>query len=337
MSKQTKNHIGISRYVGSIIVIVFIFTLISGCNYRIVAIETPTAANVNLPNIQATETSIAATITSLSIASVEIPINNTPAPVESATPTLIPEQSIAPSAPTFDEWVKSARILLFEDMVGRPKVRRYVKETLERMGLNFEDLGSAKGRLKERLILGGTGGQPWDLIILAIENRDAGSVTGEFFNYLRTNLDKGSSVILEAWHLDRIKYGEISPILDRCGIDIENYSRISGSSMEMVLWPLTTHSILTQPNNYPELRNPTGYWSPTDLGDLMYINGKGDAQLLVGININKPLEHGVVAVCLEGQLILQTFSSHNYFIEPMFEAWENYIYNALMVRYQSLY
>jgi len=67
----------------------------------------------------------------------------------------------------------------------------------------------------------------------------------------------------------------------------------------------------------------------------MYLSGEGDAVLLVGRKIDKPDRHGAVAVCMGGQLTLQTFSSHNYPRETMHEIWQNYIYNALKVRYSG--
>ncbi len=283
-----------------------------------------------------------ATVNALILTQTALPLIIQPAPTDMQIipPTYEPVIEVTESIPTpeildINTLMKDARILLFEDMIGRPKTRRVAKETLEGMGLKYEDVGSAKGWLKERLLFGASGGEPWDLIILAVENRTAGSITGEFFSYLRSNLDKGSSVILEAWHLDQIKNGEIKPILDKCGITVENYTGVAGSAMDLVLWPLTTHPILTEPNNYPRLTKPTFYWQPSDYGDLMYITSTGDATLLIGRDSSQPTRHGVVVVCMGGQLIIQTFSSHNYDLDTMKMIWENYIYNALKTRFMG--
>ncbi len=107
--------------------------------------------------------------------------------------------------------------------------------------------------------------------------------------------------------------------------------------MDLVLWPLveTAHPILTEPNNYLSFTKGAYFWSRQDLGDLMDLTGKGDATLLVGRKVTDTTHNGALAVCLGGQLTLQTFSSHTYPREIMEGAWENYIVNALKVRYSG--
>jgi len=304
----------------------------SGCNGNTgngTSNEANLLKTIEAINYQSTIQVMQLTLTAVSSA----PIQSTPSPEQhSSTPTTELSSTLVgtqPAIPSWEERMKKANILLFEDMVGIPKVRRYVKETLDRMGLPYEDIDSSKGKLKERLIFGTRDGQPWDLIILAIENRDAGSVTGEFFSYLLSNIDRGSAVIIEAWHLDRIHNGQIKPILDRCGVDVKNYVGSSGSTNDLLLWPLVDHPILTEPNNYTKLTAPLLYWNPSDYGDLMNLTGQGDAQLIIGLDRADKDKYGVVAVCLDGQLILQTFSSHNYYIDHVTVLWENYIYYLL--------
>lgn len=253
-----------------------------------------------------------------------------PAAVESPLPPM-PE----PNTDTLEERMKSARILLYEDMIGQPKVRRYVKETLEKMGLPYEDMGSAIGRLKERLVFGASAGEPWDLIIVAAEDRNAPQPTGEYFEYIQANMDRGSSVVLETWMLDRISEGKAKPLLDMCGVGITNYTGAYLSDMDMVLWPINSHILLTEPNNYPKLTKPIFFWKPADLGDLMELTGTGDAQLLIGRKSSDNTKYGVLTSCIDGRLIIQTFSSHSYYLEAMEAVWENYIYNALKVRFMG--
>jgi len=52
-----------------------------------------------------------------------------------------------------------------------------------------------------------------------------------------------------------------------------------------------------------------------------------------------PKEHsayGLVAECLDGRMIWQTFSTHDYKDQEMTSLWMNYIYNALQARYEYL-
>ena len=59
------------------------------------------------------------------------------------------------------------------------------------------------------------GGNPWDLVIIAVEYR--AGISGEYFDYLMDVLNQGTSVIVEAYHLDQISQGTVSTILTKCG------------------------------------------------------------------------------------------------------------------------
>ena len=239
------------------------------------------------------------------------------------------------SVESFEVWMKSASILLYEDMVGDPRVLRFVKETLDLMDLNYEDVGNAQGWLKERLNIGAAGGRPWDLIILATEMR--AQISGEYYEYLENNMAQNTSVIIESWYLDAISEGKVRPILKECGVSVKQYSGSYGSLMDLMLWPINgvLHPVLTEPFNYVPLTKGSYFWPPKDLGSLMDLTGEGDAVLLVGRKIDVQDKNGAVAVCMGGQLTIQTFSSHNYPRETMHQIWQNYIYNALKVRYSG--
>jgi len=55
--------------------------------------------------------------------------------------------------------------------------------------------------------------------------------------------------------------------------------------------------------------------------------------LLAGLDPRQPNSAGVLAVCQGGQLILQTFPSHDYPREFMVALWQNYIAQALSYRF----
>jgi len=266
------------------------------------------------------------------------PLANTPVPAVPVEPTDLPRPLITepPPAPEekigFEDWKKSANILLYEDMVAVPKALRYVKATLDRMGMPYTDVGNAQGWLKERLLFGGEGGAPWDLVIIALENR-CPQISGEFFTLMREWMNKGTSVIIESWYLEKIQEGYIRPIVQECGVYLKNYGG-GGTMMDLVLWPLVEHPVLTSPNNYLKFTKGDFFWYG-DIGDMMDLTGKGDAVLLIGRKETDTTHNGALAVCLGGQLTLQTFSSHNYPREIMEGAWENYIENALLIRYNG--
>jgi len=249
-----------------------------------------------------------------------------------------PTQAAAPTsqqpAGDLQTMMKSAKILLYEDIVNDPSESRYVQKTLKAMGLNFKDDGSAKGWLKNDLLGGAPGGGPWDLVILAIETR--GQVSGEYFEYLNDVLNQGTSVILEAWHLDQISGGTVSMILTKCGIQVYPYFPKTGQSLDVVVWPISGasgHPILSDPNSGMSFTRARTKWIWSgDLGDRMALTGNGDAILLMGTNPSENYKDGVLATCMNGQLTHMGFSSHSFEYQTMYPLWENMITNALRVR-----
>lgn len=237
-----------------------------------------------------------------------------------------------PSA-DYDTLLKSANILLYEDMILIPTTKRYAKAALDNMGLNYKDDGNAMGWLKSDLLSGGPDGKGWDLVILALEVRS--NISGEYFTYINQALNQGSSVIIEIWYLDQVSGGTVSSLLSKCGVKVQgNYVGKTGTVNDLLIWPLETgHPILTEPNSGFRFTNVAVYWPFSDLGDLMKKTGKkSDTKFLLGTIAQNKNDHGVLTVCMDGRLIIQTFSSHDMAAEEMIPLWENYIYNALKPR-----
>ena len=230
--------------------------------------------------------------------------------------------------------MKSASILVYEDMVTDPSEALYVKRTLDFMGLNYTWDGNAMGNFKAHLLAGSPRGGPWDLVIVAAETRD--SIQGEFFDYIGDVLNQGSSVVIEAWHLDQISSGTVSGILSRCGVQVYEYFPKTGTANDVVVWPLSgasAHPILSDPNSGLSFTKARTKWIPSgDLGDKMAMTGSGDVQFLMGTNATSQNRDAVLATCMDGQLTLQTFSSHSFPYDRMSPLWENMITNALKVR-----
>jgi hypothetical protein len=254
-------------------------------------------------------------------------------PVVPATP-VVP----APSAANIKEQMKTASVLLYEDMVGDPTQTRFVKKTLDGMGIPYKDDGNAVGWLKSDLLGSAPNGKPWDLVIMAIEMR--GDVSGEYFDYLNDVLNKGTSVILEAWHLDEISQGSIGTILSQCGVVVSQYTPKTMTVNDVILWPLpgmSTNPLLSNPNNATKFTQANDTWiSSGDLGSLIALDGTNkNTALLLGTNAQEPYKKGTLATCMGGQLILQTFSSHSFPYSVVGPLWQNYITNALQKRFMS--
>lgn len=232
--------------------------------------------------------------------------------------------------------MKSASILLYEDIVYRSDTTRYVKRTLDEMGLKYVDTGSAIGRFKSQLLTGGPGGKGWDLIIVASEAKSGAS--GEFYQYISEALDKGSSVIYELWYLDEKMGANGEALLSRCGVEFQRDWANVPPEREVMFPVNDTHPIMHEPNDGLTFTKVTDFWAYNfDLGDLLRKSMVGgDATILVGTIGTESTNHGTLTVCIDDQLTMQTFSTHQLTYDVMRRVWENYIYNALKTRMRHL-
>jgi hypothetical protein len=273
---------------------------------------------------------IAATQSAMETAAAVPPVVDTPEEPAAPTPTLQSQ----PSTEDLRTMMKSASVLVYEDMANDPSEYFYVQRTLDYMGLNYKWDGSAKGSFKTDLLGGSPGGGPWDLVIVAVEYRTG--IQGEFFEYLGDVLNQGTSIIMEAWHLDEISAGTVSNILGRCGVQVYEYFPKTGTANDVVVWPISgasSHPILSDPNSGLSFTKARTKWVPSgDLGDLMALTGSGDAQLLMATDATKRDRDAVLSTCMNGQLTLMTFSSHSFTYDVVSPLWENMITNALRVR-----
>jgi hypothetical protein len=295
-------------------------------------LATSIAQSVQATDLAQQATSLAEQATQIAGAE-EQPTQLPPEEPTTAPPTEPPATQPLPSpTPTQDveQLMRSANILLFEDMAGDFNTTRYIKQTLDSMGLPYTDVKDAAGRYKEHLLSGGPGGQPWDLIISAAESRTG--IQGEFFEYLNDALNRGSSVIIEVYNLDEIGLGKVAVLLSRCGVEFQA-DWWDEPLNEQVLYPLDpTHPVLFTPNSNVSLTNPTGYWL-LELGDLLRTTPGSEATLLLGTRATQKTSYGVSVSCLQGRMIIQTFGTHNYGRDRVTRLWENYIYNTLVARF----
>ncbi len=266
----------------------------------------------------------------------------TPTPTDTPEPPAEPaeDQDSPQTQPTFNEadfetWMKSASILLYEDMAGDFSVTRYIKQALDAMGLRQHvDVKDAMGTFKNQLLSGGPGGQGWDLIISGKEMRT--SIQGEFYVYINDALNLGSSVIIEEWDMDAIASGKISTVLARCGVQFHR-DWLDDNIDRHLLYPVDgTHAIHHYPNEGVSLTNPSGYWIWTDLGDWMKLRPGSSAIPLWSARVNVRDSYLTAVTCLDGQLTIQSYSSHSYGQDRIMLMWQNYIYNALKTRYEYL-
>lgn len=266
----------------------------------------------------------------------------TTAPPTAIPPTAAPAATAEPAAPTaptsnmpdFDTWMKSASVLIFEDIAADYSVYRYVPIALNGMGINYIDEADALGRFKDQLLSNGPGGQGWDLIIAAKEIRS--ELQGEFYVYLNDAITNGSSIIIEEWDMDSLSGGKLSLLTGRCGVDFSRDWQ-SNNIEDTVIYALNgSHRAHHYPNEGLSLTKVTGYWLGFDLGDRMRLSPGSTATPLWGLYATSGNNDIVAVSCVDDRMIIQTYATHSYSQDRIVNVWQNYIYSTLRARYDYL-
>lgn len=281
-----------------------------------------------------------------------VPPTSTPEPILQPTYTLYPtytsqvveqpveEEPVVAEEPlseepsqTFDEWMEGVNILLYDDMLSMWEAQ-VIENAIDGLGLgrNTTNVGDAMGDFLSEM----NSAMVWDLIIVGAESRD--SISGEYFDILADQLDRGSSVVIEIWYIDNVASGRIQPLMQRCGIAFQDdWQRNPNANLNDFLVYLLEpgDSVFSQPNSISLLAPYDIMWVG-DIGDFVKLNSGSDAKLLGGAYANRYSDFGLLAECMDGRMIWQLFSTHDYKTQDMINLWQNYIYNTLQARYEYL-
>ena len=248
----------------------------------------------------------------------------------------VEEETEAPveEAVSFDDWLDDVDILLYDDMYGLGE-SPVIEHAIDGLGLgsNTKNVGGAMGDFLSNL----NSATEWDLIIVAAESRSA--ISGEYFDVLADQLDRGSSIIIEIWYIDDIASGRIQPVMQRCGISFHrDWWRDWNSDLNEYLVYLLDPSdpMFSQPNTISLLIPSASFLWVGDIGDMVEINSGSDAILLGGTQPKTYDAYGTIVECIDGRMVWQTFSTHDYKYQDMINIWQNYIYNTLLARYDYL-
>jgi len=228
--------------------------------------------------------------------------------------------------------MKDAKILVYDAMWARDTA--VIENAIDglALGRNTTNVKDAVGNFISSM----NSANQWDLVIVVSEWRSL--VQGEVFDVIVTQLDRGSSVIFETWYIDQVYNGPIQPIMQRCGISFHrDWWRAPGDDLNDYLVYLLEldDPMFSQPNTISMLVPYDTRWID-DVGDTVKINPGSDAVLLAGRMQKEYTSYGLMVKCMDGRLIWQTFSTHDYKDQDMTNMWQNYIYNALLARYEYL-
>ena len=257
----------------------------------------------------------------------------TPLPTFTAAPVDQPaDTSVPKTAPTQDlkARIKKANVLIFEDIYGYPPLAGNTRVSMAVSRMNFSggtvlNTKDAYGDFKSQL----NSSAKWDLIVVSAESREG--MRGEFWDYLYDQVDRGVGLVAEVYNLNSIANGRISNIMSRCGVAFQqDWQRAQNYDINdySILLLDPAHEIFNTPNTKISLVTPNSYWIG-DAGDFIRLTGSGDAQMLAGIYQAHKSDYGVLASCIEGRFILQTFSTHDYRQDQTVPLWQNMMTSAL--------
>ena len=262
--------------------------------------------------------------TQVAMAMTQTAMTGGPAPTQQAGST----QQSAPTEQDLKAMIKTSNILVYEDMFTAYDSVPVVKRALESVGGHHEYVADAMGTLMDQL----NSGTPWDLIIVAAERHD--NISGEYMTALKDKVDDGVALILEIWYLEEINDGKIAPLLRQCGLELQAdwHDKAFYNPIDYgMYWVDSTNPIFNIPNRVnrfgASLTDP--YWLDDDIGDLLKITDSSKGKILASLQLGEDSKYGVLASCMEGRVIFQTFTSHNYPTNDMIALWENYINTTL--------
>lgn len=270
-------------------------------------------------DVAAAETQAAETAREAEAAAAEQAAEPTAAPTNTAVPEPTATEALSePTSPPevdIEEQIKSAKILVFEDT---QPIGYWIKKSLDGAGYKYTHVGDAVGHFMEYL----NSGIAWDLIIVGAESKSG--VRGEFWDAINDQLNRGTALVVEIWYLDTTVNGKIKPVLTRCGINFQKDLPLA----ESIYWLEPTHPVFNEPNTAMPLLHYSRYWGK-QAGDLISILPGSDATLLAGTFKDRPTDYGQIATCLDGTVIFQTFSNHDYPSSDIQMLWQNYVYYTL--------
>jgi hypothetical protein len=231
------------------------------------------------------------------------------------------------------EKIASAKMLIYEDMAGDPYYIAFVSKAAKSIGGDRTYVGDAMGTFMQKL----ESSTKWDLIIVASEYRSA--ISGDFWTSIKRHIDNGVAVIAEVWYLDQISDGRITPLLNECGIEVQaNWTRYTGFNQidYNMFWIEPNNPVFNTPNQVANFTYSISDPWMGDAGDFLKLTDGSKSKILASHKTGDASGYGLLTSCLEGRVLFQTFSSHDYPSNEMTALWENYITYVLTNRFTTV-
>ena len=246
-----------------------------------------------------------------------------------------PAAGLAVPAFSDSQTIKGADVLVYEDPDADLRLLMRLNKTIDQFefeGGNVVYAGNNLPMFTKQLQ-----NNDWDLVILAVESRwtvDLGDLG--LLDLITEHINNGGALIVETWNLDEDNSALGELVLDVCNAYVEKD------------WHRDTHdddlnradfAILTNPNAETNIFNgpyvsfdapldPTLFWNG-DAGDLIRLEEGSDNEILAGLQSDDADNYGLLTSCLDGRMILQTLSTHDYSVYETNRLWQNMIYYTL--------
>ncbi|HET6846939.1 MAG TPA: hypothetical protein VFH29_08885, partial [Anaerolineales bacterium] len=243
-----------------------------------------------------------------------------------AAPPPAPQSGPSPAATAdLEARIRSAKVLVYENTDERG-IGMWIQDALDGLGMTYTQTGSYSGHFMEYL----NSGVKYDLIIVGAEDKD--KISGDFWDMISTRLTRDkAALIAEVWYLDREANGPINKILAPCGVSF----RTDWPLAESIYWWQPEHPVFNEPNVVLPLLHYNRYWA-NQAGDKLNLGGSGDAVMLAGLSAKQSPGEGVLASCMDGRVIIQTFSDHDFRQGEVIPLWQNYIHYTLKNHFEAL-
>lgn len=259
------------------------------------------------------------------------PPTETPLPSDTPTPDITPTPNAGELTRQLEARLQAANILIYEEPDNQGRLTPRLDKALAGMNFSGGTVINTHNYLGnfDRLLRS----QTWDLVILSVENRDR-EVIGSLgvLDPLSDHINRGGALIVETWNLDEDNSALAGLLLDVCGASVEKEWRRpeTFNYAEFLISALQSNSpIFTTPNEITMPLRPNVFWKG-DAGDLLRLDGSGNSKILAGLVSEDPNNYGLLTSCLEGRLILQTFSTHDYSLYDTTRLWQNMIHSTLL-------
>jgi hypothetical protein len=263
-------------------------------------------------------------------------VTQTPPPTLTPTPAITNTPNPALLMSQLEARIKAANVLIYDEPDIHGRLVGRIQSATDGFGfsggtvINTHDLiGRFDTLLRSR---------KWDLVILAVESRDRIELgTLGLLDTIPKYLSEGGALIVETWNLDEDQSALARVFLDACGAHVEKDWR-RGDEPWVPDFALNAIMPGSPVFNTPNLINlpmwPTYFWTD-DIGDLIRIDNPNQSWILAGLDRHTPNNYGLLTSCLNGRMILQTFSSHDYSLYDNARLWQNMIHYTLMNHFYS--